>query len=250
MNDLTKLSNEQLGDFIQISLIHGTNTQFSYELLHEVASRLKHTDEIIKAGINYALKNQDIGTIKPLSFTLDEVAQALGEVLAENANENNDETKEAVEIITDLMAYEAMDKEIKDSAKGDSWVFDNSKYAEEVIINPVNENDEDITEELLAEKIAIQDQMAARKAKKKEKPTVKDSLTVEPSVQEEVQETPAAPSITADDLKAKALEMRQKNTVSAADIKSKLSDLGATTILTLDPSNYNEFNAFLESYNV
>lgn len=237
MNDLTKLSNEQLGDFIQISLIHGTNTQFSYELLHEVASRLKHTDEIIKAGINYALKNQDIGTIKPLSFTLDEVAQALGEVLAENANENNDETKEAVEIITDLMAYEAMDKEIKDSAKGDSWVFNNPKAVEEA------EEIEKLLEDALVQEAPV------KKAPKKEKPTVKESLTVEPSVQEEVQETPAAPSITADDLKAKALEMRQKNTVSAADIKSKLSDLGATTILTLDPSNYNEFNAFLESFN-
>jgi len=208
MNDLTKLSNEQLGDFIQISLIHGTNTQFSYELLHEVASRLKHTDEIIKAGINYALESQAIGINEPAAFKskLEDVVQTLDDALA-------------------------------------------PAIIEEVIINPVNENDEDITEELLAEKAILEEVPVKKEPKKKEKPTVKESLTVEPTVQEEVQEAPAAPSITGDDLKAKALEMRQKNTVSAADIKGKLADLGATTILTLDPSNYDEFNAFLESFN-
>lgn len=217
MNDLTKLSNEQLGDFIQISLIHGTNTQFSYELLHEVASRLKHTDEIIKAGINYALKNQDVGTIKPLSFTLDEVAQALDEVLAENADEDNDETKEAVEIITDLMAHEAMDKAIKEAAKA---------FEEEPV-----------------EEVPVK-----KEPKKKEKPTVKESLTVETLQPVEIVEE--TPSITAEALKTKALEMRQKNTISRDAITAKLAEYGATTILKLDPTVYNEFNAFLESHNV
>lgn len=211
MNDLTKLSNEQLGDFIQISLIHGTNTQFSYELLHEVASRLKHTDEIIKAGINYALKNQDVGTIKPLSFTLDEVAQALDEVLAADADEDNDETKKAVEIITDLMAHEAMDKAIKESAK------------------------------------AFEEEPVKKEPKKKEKPTVKESLTVETAQPVEIVEE--TPSITAEALKTKALEMRQKNTISRDAITAKLAEYGATTILKLDPTVYNEFNAFLESQN-
>ena len=218
MNDLTKLSNEQLGDFIQISLIHGTNTQFSYELLHEVASRLKHTDGIIKAGISNGIHDTLTKQSTAFKFRLEDVVQTFDDALTP-ADKDFEEIKEAV------------------------------KVAEEVIVNPVNENDEDISEELLAEKIA-QEQMAARKAKKKEKVTVKESLTVEPTVQEEVQETPAALSITADDLKAKALEMRQKNTVSAADIKSKLTDLGATTILTLDTKHYNEFNAFLDSHNV
>ena len=206
MNDLTKLSNEQLGDFIQISLIHGTNTQFSYELLHEVASRLKHTDEIIKAGISNGIHDTLTKQSTAFKFRLEDVVQTLDEALA-------------------------------------------PAIIEEVIINPVNENDEDITEELLAEKAILEEAPVKKEPKKKEKPTVKESLTVEPTVQEEVQEAPPAPSITGDDLKAKALEMRQKNTVSAADIKGKLSDLGATTILTLDPSNYDEFNAFLESFN-
>lgn len=217
MNDLTKLSNEQLGDFIQISLIHGTNTQFSYELLHEVASRLKHTDEIIKAGINYALKNQDVGTIEPLSFTLDEVAQALDEVLASATVEDNDETKEAVEIITDLMAHEAMDKAIKESAKA---------FEEETV-----------------EEVPVK-----KEPKKKEKPTVKESLTVETLQPVEVVEE--TPSITAEALKTKALEMRQKNTISRDAITAKLAEYGATTILKLDTTVYNEFNAFLESHNV
>ena len=206
MNDLTKLSNEQLGDFIQISLIHGTNTQFSYELLHEVASRLKHTDEIIKAGISNGIHDTLTKQSTAFKFRLEDVVRTLDDALA-------------------------------------------PAIIEEFIINPVNENDEDITEELLAEKAILEEVPVKKEPKKKEKPTVKESLTVEPTVQEEVQETPAASSITGDDLKAKALEMRQKNTVSAADIKGKLSDLGATTILTLDPSNYDEFNAFLESFN-
>ena len=214
MNDLTKLSNEQLGDFIQISLIHGTNTQFSYELLHEVASRLKHTDEIIKAGINYALESQAIGINEPATFKskLEDVVQTLDDALAPAIIEDN---KETVEILTDITSYEAMDKAVKEAFEVD----------------------------------LVEEAPGKKEPKKKEKPTVKESLTVEPTVQEEVQEAPATPSITGDDLKAKALEMRQKNTVSAADIKGKLSDLGATTILTLDTSNYDEFNAFLESFN-
>ncbi len=246
MNDLTKLSNEQLGDFIQISLIHGTNTQFSYELLHEVASRLKHTDEIIKAGISNGIHDTLTKQSTAFKFRLEDVVQTLDDALAPAIIEDN---KETVEILTDITSYEAMDKAVKEVVKGDTWVFDKNKYAEEFIINPVNENDEDISEELLAEKAILEEVPVKKEPKKKEKPTVKESLTVEPTVQEEVQETPPAPSITADDLKAKALEMRQKNTVSAADIKGKLSDLGATTILTLDPSNYDEFNAFLESFN-
>lgn len=232
MNDLTKLSNEQLGDFIQISLIHGTNTQFSYELLHEVASRLKHTDEIIKAGINYALKNQDVETIKPLSFTFDEVAQALDEVLAENANEDNDETKKAVEIITDLMAHEAMDKAIKESAKGDSWVFNNPKAMEEAA-----EEIEKLLEDALVQETPV------KKTPKKEKPTVKDSFTVEPAPTN-------APVITGKMLKERAMEMRQSNVISADAIRGKLTEFGATSILTLDTKYHVDFYNFLESYNV
>lgn len=217
MNDLTILTNTQLGEFISLSLIHGTNTQFSYELLHEVAERLVQTDEIIKAGINYALKNQDVGTIKPLLFTLDEVTQALDEVLAANANEDNDETKEAVEIITDLMAHEAMDKAIKESAKA-------------------------------FEEKPVEEAPVKKEPKKKEKPTVKDSLTVETLQPVEIVEE--TPSITAEALKTKALEMRQKNTISRDAITAKLAEYGATTILKLDPTVYNEFNAFLESHNV
>lgn len=187
MNDLTKLSNEQLGDFIQISLIHGTNTQFSYELLHEVASRLKHTDEIIKAGINYALKNQDVGTIKPLSFTLDEVAQALDEVL-----------EEIEKLLEDALVQEA----------------------------PV------------------------KKAPKKEKPTVKESLTVEPAPIEEPTALSNTPVITGKMLKERAMEMRQSNVISADAIRAKLTEFGATSILTLDAKYHVDFYNFLESYNV
>jgi len=214
MNDLTKLSNEQLGDFIQISLIHGTNTQFSYELLHEVASRLKHTDEIIKAGINYALESQAIGINEPVAFKfrLEDVVQTLDEALAPAIIEDNNEIVELLTI--DVSSYEAMDKAVKEA------------FEEE----------------------PVEEAPVKKEPKKKEKPTVKESLTVETLQPVEIVEE--TPSITAEALKTKALEMRQKNTISRDAITAKLAEYGATTILKLDPTVYNEFNAFLESHNV
>ena len=211
MNDLTKLSNEQLGDFIQISLIHGTNTQFSYELLHEVASRLKHTDEIIKAGISNGIHDTLTKQSTAFKFRLEDVVQTLDEALAPAIIEDNNETVELLTI--DVSSYEAMDKAVKDA------------FEEE----PVEE-------------------VPVKKAPKKEKPTVKESLTVETLQPVEVVEE--TPSITAEALKTKALEMRQKNTISRDAITAKLAEYGATTILKLDPTVYNEFNAFLESHNV
>ena len=212
MNDLTKLSNEQLGDFIQISLIHGTNTQFSYELLHEVASRLKHTDEIIKAGISNGIHDTLTKQSTAFKFRLDDVVQTLDEALAPASIEDN---KETVEMLTiDITSYEAMDKAVKEA------------FEEE----------------------PVEEAPVKKEPKKKEKPTVKESLTVETSQPVEIIEE--TPSITAEALKTKALEMRQKNTISRDAITAKLAEYGATTILKLDPTVYNEFNAFLESHNV
>jgi hypothetical protein len=112
MKDLTILTNTQLGEFISLSLVHGTNTQFSYELLHEVAERLIFTDEVIKSGINYALKNQDSAINEPTSITLEDVAETLDEILAPAISEDN---KETVEILTDIESYEAMDKAVKEA---------------------------------------------------------------------------------------------------------------------------------------
>ena len=212
MNDLTKLSNEQLGDFIQISLIHGTNTQFSYELLHEVASRLKHTDEIIKAGISNGIHDTLTKQSTAFKFRLEDVVQTLDDALAPASIEDN---KETVEMLTiDVSSYEAMDKAVKEA------------FEEE----------------------PVEEAPVKKEPKKKEKPTVKDSLTVETLQPVEIVEE--TPSITAEALKTKALEMRQKNTISRDAITAKLAEYGATTILKLDPTVYNEFNAFLESHNV
>lgn len=212
MNDLTKLSNEQLGDFIQISLIHGTNTQFSYELLHEVASRLKHTDEIIKAGISKGIHDTLTKQSTAFKFRLEDVVQTLDDALAPAIIEDNNETVELLTI--DITSYEAMDKAVKEA------------FEEEPV-----------------EEVPVK-----KEPKKKEKPTVKESLTVETLQPVEIVEE--TPSITAEALKTKALEMRQKNTISRDAITAKLAEYGATTILKLDPTVYNEFNAFLESHNV
>lgn len=217
MNDLTKLSNEQLGDFIQISLIHGTNTQFSYELLHEVASRLKHTDEIIKAGISNGIHDTLTKQSTAFKFRLEDVVQTLDEALVDAIIEDN---KETCEILVDITSYEAMDKEIKDSAKA------------------VEEAD------------ALVQETPVKKAPKKEKPTVKESLTVEPAPIEEPTAPSNAPVITGKMLKERAMEMRQSNVISADAIRSKLTEFGATSILTLDAKYHVDFYNFLESYNV
>jgi hypothetical protein len=235
MKDLTILTNTQLGEFISLSLVHGTNTQFSYELLHEVAERLVQTDEIIKAGVNYALKNQDVGTIKPLSFTLDEVAQALDEVLAANVDEDNDETKEVVEIITDLMAHEAMNKAMKvDRDEGRAGL---SSAKKTVIEQPVEE-------------------VKPKATKKKEKP-VETPVEVEvlPETEKSVEPVeltaePETPALTAKMLKEVALELRQRNAISKEQIVDKLTELDASSTMTLAPKHYAEFYNFLESFNV
>ena len=213
MNDLTKLSNEQLGDFIQISLIHGTNTQFSYELLHEVASRLKHTDEIIKAGISNGIHDTLTKQSTAFKFRLEDVVQTLDEALAPASIEDN---KETVELLTiDITSYEAMDKAVKEA------------FEEE----PVEE-------------------VPVKKApKKKEKEIGTPILEIPTPISQPIEIVEETPSITAEALKTKALEMRQKNTISRDAITAKLAEYGATTILKLDPAIYNEFNAFLESHN-
>lgn len=225
MNDLTKLSNEQLGDFIQISLIHGTNTQFSYELLHEVASRLKHTDEIIKAGISNGIHDTLTKQSTAFKFRLEDVVQTLDEALADAIIEDN---KETCEILVDITSYEAMDKEIKDSAKA-------VEEAEEI-------------EKLLAD--ALGQEAPVKKAPKKEKPTVKESLAVEPTPIEEPTAPSNTPVITGKMLKERAMEMRQSNVISADAIRGKLTEFGATSILTLDAKYHVDFYNFLESYNV
>ena len=237
MNDLTKLSNEQLGDFIQISLIHGTNTQFSYELLHEVASRLKHTDEIIKAGISNGIHDTLTKQSTAFKFKLEDVVQTLDEALAHEIIEDN---KETCEILVDITSYESMDKEIKESAKGDSWVFNNPKAMEEAA--------EEI--EKLLEGALVQEAPVKKEVKKKEKPTVKESLTVEPAPIEEPIPSTNKLVITGKMLKERAMEMRQSNIISADSIRGKLTEFGATSILTLDAKYHVDFYNFLESYNV
>jgi hypothetical protein len=215
MNDLTKLSNEQLGDFIQISLIHGTNTQFSYELLHEVASRLKHTDEIIKAGISNGIHDTLTKQSTAFKFRLEDVVQTLDEALAPAISEDNNETVELLTI--DVSSYEAMDKAVKEA------------FEEE----------------------PVEEAPVKKEPKKKEKPTVKESLTVEPApvVEESI---PSANEliITGKMLKDRAMEMRQSNVISADSIRGKLTEFGATSILTLDAKYHVDFYNFLESYNV
>ena len=214
MNDLTKLSNEQLGDFIQISLIHGTNTQFSYELLHEVASRLKHTDEIIKAGISNGIHDTLTKQSTAFKFRLEDVVQTLDDALAPASIEDN---KETVEIITDIESYEAMDKAVKEA------------FEEE----------------------PVEEAPVKKEPKKKEKPTVKESLTVEPTpIVEEPIPSANALIITGKMLKDRAMEMRQSNIISADSIRGKLTEFGATSILTLDAKYHVDFYNFLESYNV
>ena len=151
MNDLTILTNTQLGEFISLSLIHGTNTQFSYELLHEVAERLVQTDEIIKAGISNGIHETLTKQSTAFKFRLEDVVKTLDETLAPAIIEDN---KETVEIITDIEHHEAMNKAMKvDRDEGRAG----SSSAKKTILDqlPVEE---------------VTEQVKPKTVKKKEKP--------------------------------------------------------------------------------
>ena len=226
MNDLTILTNTQLGEFISLSLIHGTNTQFSYELLHEVAERLVQTDEIIKAGISNGIHETLTKQSTAFKFRLEDVVKTLDETLAPAIIEDN---KETVEIITDIEHHEAMNKAMK--VDRDEGRAGSSSANKTVIEQPVKE-------------------VKPKETKKKEKPA--EEPVEEPAEVEEVTEEAKEPEllITSKLLKEMALELRQRKAISKEQIVDKLTELGASSTMTLAPKHYVEFYNFLESFNV
>lgn len=233
MNDLTILTNTQLGEFISLSLIHGTNTQFSYELLHEVAERLVQTDEIIKAGISNGIHETLTKQSTAFKFRLEDVVKTLDETLAPAIIEDN---KETVEIITDIEHHEAMNKAMKvDRDEGRAG----SSSANKTVIDHLEV-----------------EEVKPKATKKKEKP-VETPVEVEvlPETEKSVElveltAEPEAPTLTAKMLKEIALELRQRNAISKEQIVDKLTELDASSTMTLAPKHYAEFYNFLESFNV
>jgi hypothetical protein len=232
MNDLTILTNTQLGEFISLSLIHGTNTQFSYELLHEIAERLVQTDEIIKAGISKGIHEKLTKQSTAFKYRLEDVVKTLDETLAPTIIEDN---KETVEIITDIEHHEAMNKAMKvDRDEGRAG----SSSAKKTAI------------EQLAEQVAkeVTEQVKPKAVKKKEKPV---EVEVEELAEEPVEEVKEPELLlTSKLLKEIALELRQRNAISKEQIVDKLTELDASSTMTLAPKHYAEFYNFLESFNV
>jgi hypothetical protein len=224
MNDLTILTNTQLGEFISLSLIHGTNTQFSYELLHEVAERLVQTDEIIKSGISHGIHETLTKQSTAFKFRLEDVVKTLDETLAPAIIEDN---KETVESITDIEHHEAMNKAMKvDRDEGRAGSSSANKTAIE----------------------QLADQIKPKAVKKKEKPV---EVEVEELAEEPVEEVKEPELlITSKLLKEIALELRQRKAISKEQIVDKLTELGASSTMTLAPKHYVEFYNFLESFNV
>jgi hypothetical protein len=224
MNDLTILTNTQLGEFISLSLIHGTNTQFSYELLHEVAERLVQTDEIIKSGISHGIHETLTKQSTAFKFRLEDVVKTLDETLAPAIIEDN---KETVESITDIEHHEAMNKAMKvDRDEGRAGLSSTKKTAIE----------------------QVTEQVKPKVVKKKEKPV---EVEVEELAEEPVEEVKEPELlITSKLLKEMALELRQRNAVPKDSIIDKLTELGASSTMTLAPKHYAEFYNFLESFNV
>jgi hypothetical protein len=224
MNDLTILTNTQLGEFISLSLIHGTNTQFSYELLHEVAERLVQTDEIIKSGISHGIHETLTKQSTAFKFRLEDVVKTLDETLAPAIIEDN---KETVESITDIEHHEAMNKAMKvDRDEGRAG----SSSAKKTVIEQ------------------LADQIKPKAVKKKEKPV---EVEVEELAEEPVEEVKEPELlITSKLLKEIALELRQRKAISKEQIVDKLTELGASSTMTLAPKHYVEFYNFLESFNV
>jgi hypothetical protein len=232
MNDLTNLTNTQLGEFISLSLIHGTNTQFSYELLHEVAERLVQTDEIIKSGISHGIHETLTKQSTAFKFRLEDVVKTLDETLAPAIIEDN---KETVEIITDIEHHEAMNKAMKVDRDEGRAVSSSAKKT--------------ILDHLEVEEVK------PKATKKKEKP-VETPVEVEvlPETEKSVEPVeltaePETPALTAKMLKEIALELRQRNAISKEQIIDKLTELDASSTMTLAPKHYTEFYNFLESFN-
>jgi len=233
MNDLTILTNTQLGDFISLSLIHGTNTQFSYELLHEVAVRLIQTDEIIKSGISHGIHETLTKQSTAFKFRLEDVVKTLDETLAPAIIEDN---KEPVEILTDMEHREAILKAMKvDRDEGRAGLS--------------------IAKKTILDHLEVEE-VKPKATKKKEKP-VETPVEVEvlPETEKSVElveltAEPEAPTLTAKMLKEVALELRQRNAISKEQIVDKLTELDASSTMTLAPKHYAEFYNFLESFNV
>lgn len=207
MVNLQTLTHKQLGDFIILSLEHGTNTQFSYEVLHEVGSRLVQInatiDKQIEQGV-YAALNSKITAFK---FTPSDFAP-----------ENNDDIP-FDPMPTSTAPQAPIPVDVEDEQPVDVTPTQLAPTPDEI-----PQEELDAVAQLLAD------------------------MDDEPSVDEVVAPSPSSPSVTGDDIKSKALELRQKNKISASAIKDKLAQLGAKTIVTLDTKYYDEFNAFLSEH--
>jgi glucose-6-phosphate-specific signal transduction histidine kinase len=244
MNDLTILTNTQLGEFISLSLIHGTNTQFSYELLHEVAERLVQTDEIIKAGISNGIHETLTKQSTAFKFRLEDVVKTLDETLAPAIIEDN---KETVESITDIQHHEAMNKAMKvDRDEGRAGLSSAKKTILDQL--PVEEVTEQLVEQV-AKEVAkeLTEQVKPKTVKKKEPPV---EVELEELAEELVEVNEPELLITSKLLKEMALELRQRNAISKEQIVDKLTELDASSTMTLAPKHYAEFYNFLESFNV
>jgi hypothetical protein len=100
------------------------------------------------------------------------------------------------------------------------------------------------------------EEVKPKATKKKEKP-VETPVEVEvlPETEKYVEPVeltaePEAPTLTAKMLKEIALELRQRNAISKEQIVDKLTELDASSTMTLAPKHYAEFYNFLESFNV
>jgi hypothetical protein len=115
-----------------------------------------------------------------------------------------------------------------------------SSSAKKTILDqlPVEEVTEQVTE-----------QVKPKAVKKKEKP-VEVEVEVEELAEEPVEEVKEPELlITSKLLKEMALELRQRNAVPKKTIIDKLTELGASSTMTLAPKHYVEFYNFLESFN-
>jgi hypothetical protein len=198
-----------------------------------VAERLVQTDEIIKSGISHGIHETLTKQSTAFKFRLEDVVKTLDETLAPAIIEDN---KETVEIITDIEHHEAMNKAMKVDRDEGRAVSSSAKKT--------------ILDHLEVEEVK------PKATKKKEKP-VETPVEVEvlPETEKSVEPVeltaePETPALTAKMLKEIALELRQRNAISKEQIIDKLTELDASSTMTLAPKHYTEFYNFLESFNV
>lgn len=216
MRKLETLTNNQLGEFIELSLVHGTNTQFSYEILYEVAQRLCAKSDYVESIPDESFQQIVDNTYPQTDVPELTIAQ---QVADEQINK----------------AYDALKAQ-----EEPTWVFNPAPVQDEKP-QPVEVEQEP---EVIRPKDRVPNVKAQVQKQDKEKPVEKSPFAVQEQPEPTLADT--IEKFDREDLKRRTMKLRQADKVSADAIKEKLAQLdGVKTLSALGAQHLSAFNDFL-----